>query len=73
MPLQGFLNALVYGWTREDFLDAIARRSGQRQVNGTERRDEEEEGERSSSLQQDSEATSLLAKTSERKKKRDTV
>lgn len=25
MPLQGFLNALVYGWTREDFLHVIVR------------------------------------------------
>ena len=25
VPLQGFLNALVYGWTREDFLHVIVR------------------------------------------------
>jgi hypothetical protein len=25
VPLQGFLNALVYGWTREDFLHIIVR------------------------------------------------
>ena len=24
VPLQGFLNAIVYGWTKEDFLDAMA-------------------------------------------------
>lgn len=24
MPLQGFLNAIVYGWTREDFLFVMA-------------------------------------------------
>ena len=26
VPLQGFLNALVYGWTREDFLRVIVRK-----------------------------------------------
>ena len=24
VPLQGFLNAIVYGWTREDFVKAIS-------------------------------------------------
>lgn len=24
VPLQGFLNAIVYGWTKEDFIDAVA-------------------------------------------------
>lgn len=24
IPLQGFLNAIVYGWTREDFVQAVA-------------------------------------------------
>ena len=24
VPLQGFLNAIVYGWTRDDFLDVMA-------------------------------------------------
>ena len=24
MPLQGFLNAIVYGWTREDFTQLMA-------------------------------------------------
>lgn len=24
MPLQGFLNALVYGWTRDDFVSTIS-------------------------------------------------
>lgn len=24
MPLQGFLNAIVYGWTREEFISDIA-------------------------------------------------
>ena len=23
MPLQGFLNAIVYGWTREDFIHVV--------------------------------------------------
>lgn len=23
VPLQGFLNAIVYGWTREDFVQAV--------------------------------------------------
>ena len=23
LPLQGFLNAIVYGWTREDFVNAL--------------------------------------------------
>ena len=23
VPLQGFLNAIVYGWTREDFVNAV--------------------------------------------------
>ena len=25
VPLQGFLNAMVYGWTREDFLNVMAK------------------------------------------------
>ena len=25
MPLQGFLNALVYGWTRKSFINAISK------------------------------------------------
>ena len=24
LPLQGFLNAIVYGWTREDFISEVA-------------------------------------------------
>lgn len=24
VPLQGFLNAIVYGWTRDDFLNVMA-------------------------------------------------
>ena len=24
VPSQGFMNAIVYGWTKEDFLDAMA-------------------------------------------------
>lgn len=24
LPLQGFLNALVYGWTRDDFISTIS-------------------------------------------------
>ena len=27
-PLQGFLNAIVYGWTREEFFKAITHRKG---------------------------------------------
>ena len=27
VPLQGFLNAIVYGWTREDFVQAVRSQS----------------------------------------------
>ena len=33
-PLQGFLNALVYGWTREDFMRTIAQKRSQSNAHG---------------------------------------
>ena len=27
LPLQGFLNAIVYGWTNEDFVDTVIKSS----------------------------------------------
>lgn len=40
VPLQGFLNALVYGWTREDFIHTIMHRRG---TSGSRFSDEESE------------------------------
>lgn len=27
LPIQGFLNAMVYGWTREDFIELVSANS----------------------------------------------
>lgn len=48
VPLQGFLNAIVYGWTREDFLDVMAStrgRGGQDSFILSQEEEEEEEME----------------------------
>ena len=33
VPLQGFLNAIVYGWTREDFLYVMASTARNEKIN----------------------------------------
>ena len=62
VPLQGFLNAIVYGWTREDFLDIMASsraREGQDSF-VLSQEEEEEEGEGTESEVVDRHGNSIL-------------
>ena len=49
VPIQGFLNALAYGWTREDFLSAMSSRRSMTLTNAgwqvTSEREEEDDTE----------------------------
>lgn len=61
VPLQGFLNAIVYGWTREDFLDVMAsNRSREEQDSFILSQDEEEDEELEGAQSVDRHGNSIL-------------